>query len=122
MKNKLIKKADLVAAVIIIAASLAALFLLQSGEGRLAVIEYNGKTIKTIDLAEISTEYTFTVQGDVPVVIAVSPDGIKFSYSECPDKLCVKFGLLSKRGDMAACVPAKVSIRIAGGTVDAVTG
>jgi len=125
VKTKLIKKADIIASVIIIAVSLTAFFFLRGGEGRVAVVEYNGKTVKTIDLSEVKQEYTFTVNGDLTVEITVSPDGIRFTDSECRDKLCMKFGLLSQRGDMAACVPAKVSIRITGGTnetVDGVTG
>ncbi|MDD4124247.1 MAG: NusG domain II-containing protein [Eubacteriales bacterium] len=125
MKTKLIKKADIIAAAVIIAAGLAAFLFLRGGEGRMAVVEYNGKTVKTIDLSEVEKEYTFTVNGDLDVEITVTPEGIRFSHSECRDKLCIKFGLLSQRGDMAACVPAKVSIRITGGTggtVDGITG
>lgn len=125
MKTKLFGKTDLLILVLTLAAGLAAWALLKTGNGRMAVVEYNGKTVKTIDMETVEDEFFFTVEGDVAVYIGVSKKGVWFADSECPDKLCVRFGILSQRGDMAACVPAKVSIRITGlskKAPDAVTG
>lgn len=40
---------------------------------------------------------------------------VRFSTSDCPDKICVQTGPISKTGQVAACVPARVLIRITGG-------
>lgn len=125
MKTRLIKKADIIIAVILISAGIMTMFFLRSGRGRIAVIEYDGSIVKTVNLSEVIEEYTFTVKGDLDVEITVSPKGIGFTQSSCPDKLCIKFGILSKRGEMASCVPARVSIRITGEgkiPLDGITG
>lgn len=125
MKTRLFKKADMVIIAAVLLAGVAALLFItlsQSG-GRVAVIEYRGETVKTIDLENVKEEYTVVVKGDLEVVIEVSPRGIRFASSPCPDKRCVGFGVLSKKGQVAVCLPAGVSVRITGeGEYDGVTG
>ena len=125
MKIGLFKKADLIIIAFCIIAGIAAFIFFSSsgGEGRQAVIEYRGETVRVIDLDSVAEEYTFTVRGDLDVEITVSPEGVRFSASACPDKLCVAFGTLSKRGQIAVCMPAGVSVRVRGGEgCDGVTG
>lgn len=127
MKTGLIKKADIIilAVCLLAGAALMLAFSLSGGESRQAVIEYRGKTVKVIDLDSVTEEYVFTVEGDLKVEICVSPQGIRFLSSPCPDKLCVRFGALNKKGQVAVCMPAGVSIRIRGaedGGYDGVTG
>lgn len=125
MKEKLLKKTDIYIAAAILIIGIIALFILRSGEGIIAIVEYNGKEVKTIDLAKVDEEYTFIVEGDIEVEITVAPGKIGFTKSSCPDKLCIRFGMLDKRGDIASCVPARVSIRITGSdknSPDGITG
>lgn len=125
MKTRLFKKADLFIALAVLITGIAALLLisLSQGGGRTAVVEYRGETVRVIDLDGVKEGYTFTVSGDLEVVIEVSPQGIRFLSSPCPDKRCVEFGLLNKKGQVAVCMPAGVSVRITGeGEYDGVTG
>lgn len=125
MKTKLFKKADLFIALAVLITGIAALIFisLSQGGGRTAVVEYRGETVRVIDLDGVKEGYTFTVSGDLEVVIEVSPQGIRFLSSPCPDKRCVEFGLLSKKGQVAVCMPAGISVRITGeGEYDGVTG
>ena len=48
---------------------------------------------------------------------------IGFTESDCPDLVCVHTGMLSKAGDVAACVPNKTVISVSGGeaSVDTLT-
>lgn len=39
---------------------------------------------------------------------------VRFMKSDCPDKVCVQTGFISKSGQIAACIPAKVLVRITG--------
>lgn len=39
---------------------------------------------------------------------------VRFVKSDCPDKVCVQTGFISKSGQIAACIPAKVLVRITG--------
>ncbi len=125
MKTRMFKKADLFIAFAVLFAALCALLAisLAGGNGRTAVIEYRGETVKVIDLDSVAAPYTFTVEGDLEVVMEVSPQGIRFAYSPCPDKLCERFGTLGKKGQVAVCMPAGISVRITGeGEYDGVTG
>ncbi|MBQ6183476.1 MAG: NusG domain II-containing protein [Clostridia bacterium] len=125
MKTRLFKKADLFIALAVLLIGAAALIFisLSQGGGRTAVVEYRGETVRVIDLDGVKEGYTFTVSGDLEVVIEVSPQGIRFLSSPCPDKRCVEFGLLNKKGQVAVCMPAGVSVRITGeGEYDGVTG
>lgn len=117
-RRKLLRPADLLLASAIIALSVFGFLMFRSGEGKTAVIEYNGKTVRTIDLSLVKEQYSFEIAGDLAVEITVSPEGIWFSKSECRDKLCIQFGRLKNKGEMAACLPARVSVRISGGSAD----
>jgi hypothetical protein len=37
---------------------------------------------------------------------------VKFAKSTCPDQVCVHTGLIGRSGEIAACVPANVLVRI----------
>lgn len=55
--------------------------------------------------------------------IEITREGARFVSADCPDKLCVKAGLLSRAGESAVCLPNRVSVRITGaGDADAATG
>jgi hypothetical protein len=41
---------------------------------------------------------------------------IRFSKSDCPDQVCVYTGFIEKNGQIAACVPAGVLVRVIGNT------
>ena len=124
MKSRLIKKTDIIVSLVLLCAGVLVFVLLGKGDGRTAVIEYNGKTVKEIDLDSVKDEYSFTFDGDVSVEFTVNKDGIRFSASGCPDGICMDFGAISKPGQTAICAVAKVSVRIVGSsqTVDGVTG
>ena len=87
-----------------------------------ALIMQNGTIVRSINLNQASSE-KISLPGRYKVIIAVAPGKIRFQHSDCPDKICVKTGWLSKVGDLAACVPAKVVIEIKGqaNQTDAVT-
>ena len=125
MKTALIKKTDLIIIVccLLAGAALICVFAFSGGKSREAVVEYRGDTVCVIDLDKVTEEYTFTVKGDLEVGIGVSPEGIRFVSSECPGKLCVHSGVMNKKGRVAVCLPAGVSVRIRGSEeYDGVTG
>ena len=124
MKTSLIRKTDIILALVLVSAGVLLFVLLGRGDGRQAIIEYDGKTVRKIDLDRVEDEYTVEIDGDVKVVLTVNKDGICFSHSGCPDKICMDFGVISKPGEIAVCAVAKVSVRISGenSVVDGVTG
>ena len=125
MKTALIKKTDLIIifCCLLAGAALLCVFAFSGGKSREAVVEYRGETVCVIDLDKVAGEYTFTVNGDLEVVIGVSPEGIRFVESGCPGKLCVRSGAINRKGQVSVCLPAGVSVRIRGSEgYDGVTG
>ena len=55
------------------------------------------------------------------VTIHFSPQGAAVASSTCPDQVCVKTGTLTRAGESAICLPARISLRLegSGNTVDA---
>ena len=110
------KKAD---AILIAACVLAAglLFFLGlprqgAGEGLVAVIYLEGAEYARIPLDEVDEPYALPLEGALKFTLAVEPGGIRYERSDCPDKVCVHTGRLSKAGDFAACLPARSAVLI----------
>lgn len=106
--------------IIIIALAAAALALWlawnsrAAGPGLYAQIYYDSRLVKTVDLSA-GREESFSIAGLPEVVFHQYADGsVAFIASDCPDKLCVLTGKLRRAGQIAACLPRKVYIKIVG--------
>lgn len=126
MERKFLRPADLF---LLFAALLAAGLLLwgqsqNPADGCIAVIEENGNELRRIQLGTFTETEDIHLGGPYDVVLLVEPDGISFVHSSCPDQTCVRTGKLTRAGQTAVCLPARVSVRLEGGgqTVDAMTG
>jgi len=115
---KLIKKADIILIISVLALVSAWLLFFSGSEKNVAVITVNGKTEKTVDLA--STDNEKIQIGNM--LICADDSGIWVECSDCPDKLCEKTGKIKRAGEVIACVPKGVVITIMGAEVDGVTG
>ena len=49
------------------------------------------------------------------VTITFSPEGAAVTASGCPDQVCVQTGQLTRAGESAICLPARVVLRLEGG-------
>lgn len=90
----------------------AALFLLPVLQQNLpltAVITVGGETVETIDLSAVEAPYTVQYAG---CTIRVEKGAIGFTHADCPDRLCVKTGMLRHAGSAAACVPNRVVVSL----------
>lgn len=118
------KDVILLAALLIVA--IISFFIIHSkpNENLEAVIVKDNQTYKIINLNEVEQPYQINIDGSIPVIISVEKNSIYFKNSECPDKICVNTGRLSKAGDIAVCLPAKVSIELRGNQkeFDSITG
>jgi len=126
------KKSDLIVIFSLLAVAAAVFFAFQgsaSGIPAKAEIYYGSELVKTVVLTDPKPE-RFTIPQDENVVFEVYGDGsICFSESDCPDKICVKTGRLSKVGETAACIPNKIFMKIVplnpapqGGGPDVISG
>ena len=51
---------------------------------------------------------------DCGAVIVCDGKSVSFESSDCPDKVCVNTGKLTKDGEWAACLPNKVFLKVTG--------
>lgn len=80
-----------------------------------AEITLDGKPYKKIPLSghsgedqiDVTTEYGYNI-------IKISNHSIGIMDSDCPDKICIKSGFISKPGETLVCLPHKLMIGIKG--------
>ncbi|NLV50650.1 MAG: NusG domain II-containing protein [Clostridiales bacterium] len=86
--------------------------------GKYAEIYHNSQQVKKVEL-QSGSEYVFSVPQSPEVVFRVYSDGsIAFLSSDCPDKVCIRAGRLSRAGQYAACLPNRLYIKIVSGDGD----
>lgn len=115
------KKGDLIlsAVVLTVAVGMWIAFSFFGQRGGQAILTTPTET-KTLSLSD-EGEFTVTGHDGIAVTVTVKDGTVRFSHSDCPDKLCVHSGALKQEGAAAACVPAGVTLRVVGeGEVDAV--
>jgi hypothetical protein len=120
-----IKKGDIFLVVLLLAAAAAiwGLFATQQTDRVYGEIWQDGERIYQFQLSD-DYEKTLEIQGKTYTDTVEIKDGkMRFVSADCPDKVCVHTGWISKSGQLAVCIPNRVMIRIVGGEteVDAVT-
>ncbi len=120
MKNH---KRDLILIGILLLAASALFFLFkekQAGkEGASAVVTVDGTEIARYPL---NRNGTFVLNGGSNTLIVENGEAW-ISEANCPDKLCMGFGKISKNGEIIVCLPNRLIVVIEGGEaaeVDAV--
>ena len=81
----------------------------------------DGKEVYNARLDEIGEPTEIDVGG---CIVVVSSGGVDVMKGDCPDKLCVKQGKITKAGQSIICLPNRVSVYLTGekAEVDAVVG
>lgn len=90
-----------------------------------AVIEQDGKEIRRVELNSITQPETLVLDGEISVTVLLEPGQVSIIHSDCPDQICVNTGVLTRPGQSAVCLPARVAVRIVGkseSSVDGMTG
>lgn len=112
----MIKKGDILLLIFVILISII-LFLVinQSKENDLiAVIRHEDRIVKRIDLNNVERDYSLVIKGKYTNTVKVEKGRIKVADSDCPHKICVKTGWLTKKGETAVCIPNRLIIKIKG--------
>lgn len=111
---------------VLLAAAAFMWFQLQPSQGLVAVVEQEGNVLYRIDLDQQTQAEILDLGGPYHVILAVEPGAVAFQQSDCPDQTCVRAGKLTRAGQAAVCLPARISVRLeaAGGeqAFDAYTG
>ncbi len=84
--------------------------------GTEAVVERDGQELFRQKLSRLSGPETVQIDGEngIALTVVFYPDGAAVTSSQCPDKICVHTGKLTKAGETAICLPAKVVLRLEG--------
>lgn len=87
--------------------------LLQAGSaGQRVVVERDGKVVFNGVLTEARR---VTVNGPLgPTVIAIKDGSVCVLSSPCPAKVCIRTGQINRQGELLACVPNHLVIRVEG--------
>ncbi len=78
-------------------------------ENIIAEISVNGELYKTVSLNE---DKSFIIDKIPNIKLEIKDKKIRFIESDCPDKICINTNFIGTVGQMAVCLPNKVSVKI----------
>lgn len=110
------RRMDFILIAVVLAAALisAAFVYMTHNKGDMAVINVDGNVISELSLSENTTITVEGYQGGSNVVSII--DGKAYvSEADCPDKICVKTGGISRAGEAIVCLPHRVVVEIKSG-------
>ena len=120
-KRKTAYRRDLIVAGVLLLAAVALLLFLKyrqddtTGTGPVVVVTLNGQEAARCPL---SADGTFPLNGGSNVLV-ISGGEAWVSEANCPDKICMGMGKISRNGEFIACLPNRLIITIEGGEADA---
>lgn len=125
MTKKWISRADLILLAVLAAVGICLLVLpslLPQNDRLVAEVTVNGETVLTLDLQTAAARETYPLENGV--VLVTENHTVAFLSADCPDKVCVQTGSLSRAGEVAACVPTGTVVTVKGEsrtTIDGIT-
>ena len=100
----------LIAALLLISLLLFAVFRLLGGSGAWAVVKVDGKEIARYPL---SKDGRFELNGGSNILV-IEGGTARVVEADCPDKLCVRQGAISRTGEAIVCLPNRLTVTIIG--------
>ena len=107
---------DLIIVGVLLLAALALFFLMRArqdrdtGTGAQAVVTVDGQEIGRYPLSKSGT---FPLNGGTNILVVENGEAW-VSEADCPDKVCMGMGKISRNGEFIACLPNRVLIVIEG--------
>lgn len=125
-QHKKARKGDLVVvAAVLLLAGMLTLFLLPRQEQALSVqVVQDGKVLLSCPLDRLEEPTLYRVEGEFPLVLELSKQGVRVIETSCPGEDCLHTGTVSDAGRQIICLPNRLIVKLQG-TVpgyDAVTG
>ncbi len=85
----------------------------QDASSLLAEISVNGSVITKIDLNNPPSDRIINIPGPLGnSIIEVKPGAIRMKFSPCPDHHCMNTGWINRSGQVIACIPNRVIIKL----------
>ena len=87
----------------------------RGGQAQIAILSEDGKTLFSKPVAELQTAGSFTIDAmGFHYRIAYESGRIRFAEANCLDQVCVRTGWVNRTGQVAACVPGHLILKITG--------
>ena len=104
------KKRDLILIGAILASALMifAIVCLAAEDGAYVVVRVDGEEVARYDLAQ-DGEYLLL---DGKNVLRIEGGKAYLTHADCPDRLCVRRGKISKSGETITCLPHKLTVTV----------
>ena len=116
MKHKTLKNDILlIAALLVLAGAVFGLLRLTRARGGEAVVTVDGREIGRYPL---KTNGTFPLNGGSNILVVDSGEAW-VSEANCPDKVCMGMGKISRNGEFIACLPNRLIVVVEGGEQNA---
>ncbi len=120
MKSRLVTITDVILIIFFLVVGVGSGVLLwrKPAPARFCVIQSS----RQVEMIPLSRDTVLVVFGPVgKTTVEVKSRRVRVRDSECHDKICVRMGWIGYGGQMIACAPNRVIVRITGGAFDAVT-
>ena len=123
MTRRAFRLADaVVLAAVLLFGALALLFIRTRDAADTVWLYVNGKETASFSLKDPPAE-EYTVQTEHgTLTLSFRDGGVCAVRSDCPDGVCVRTGVIRKKGESIVCVPLGVTLTAGGGALDGVTG
>ena len=111
---------DLILVAVLLVAALALFFVMRSlqardtGTGAQAVVTVDGKEIGRYPLKKNGT---FPLNGGTNILVVENGEAW-VSEANCPDKVCMGMGKISRNGEFIACLPNRLLVVVEGAAED----
>ena len=102
---------------VILSAAALSFFITMFPDGHddpVAVVTRHGVEIYRIELQELEDRKELEIYEKYRNLIVAEKGRICFMEADCPDRVCVNTGWISRPGQVAVCLPAGVVIKITG--------
>ena len=89
-----------------------------SENGSAITVTVDGQLYGTYTLSE-SREIPIELDGGISNVIVIEDGAAYMKDADCPDKLCMRQGAISRDGQTIVCLPHKLVVEVTGGEKEA---
>lgn len=110
------KKRDIIFIGVLLVMALIAFFVVDKfikKDGNKVVIKVDGEIVKIVNLTDTNNIIVNGYDGGTNTVV-IENGTVYMTEADCPDKICVNTGKISKIGETIVCLPHRVVVEIQG--------
>lgn len=114
MKNKVLKKGDIILAVCLIIFCVIlflGIYIFNHNDGNVAQIEVDGKVVANLPLDEDAV-YEIKKDDVVTNKVIISNGKVSMDFADCRDQICVNHKEITKTNESIICLPNKVIVTV----------